>query len=75
MFGAIAALAASVGGVFLAFRGIQVLDCRSVSFSGKFTTCYPSDLGAMSGTVAGVGLVGVGAALFIFALIRMATIK
>ena len=75
MLGAIAALASSVGGVFLAFRDIQVFDCRSVSFSGTSTTCYSNDLGAVNGTVAGVGLVAIGAALFIFALIRMATIK
>ena len=75
MLGALAALASSVGGVFLVFQGIQVFECGSVSFSGGFTTCYTSDLGAVNGTVAGVGLVAVGAALFIFALIRMATIK
>ena len=73
--GAIVALAASVGGAFLAFRGVQVFDCRSVSFSDTFTTCYPNDFGAMSGTVAGVGLVAVGAGLFMFALYSLATIK
>ncbi len=73
--GTIGVLAASVGGAFLAFRGIQVFDCRSVSFSDSFTTCYANDLGDMSGTVAGGGLVAVGAALFMFALYRLATIK
>ena len=76
MLGAFGAVAASVGGVFLVFRGIDVFDCRSVSFSSQFTTCYANpDFGAMTGSVAGVGLVAVGAALFMFSLIRLASIK
>ena len=76
MLGAFGAVASSVGGVFLVFRGLDVFGCESVSFSSDFTTCFSNpDFGAMPGTVAGAGLVAVGAALFMFALIRLATIK
>lgn len=75
MLGGLGAIAAMAGGTFLVFRGIAVFNCRSVSFSSNFTTCYPSDLGSMPGVVAGGGLVVVGAALFMFALIRLAAIK
>ena len=76
MFGGFGAIVSSVGGVFLVFRGIDVFDCRSVSFSSEFTTCYPNtDFGAMAGAVAGIGLVAVGTGLFIFALVRLASIR
>ncbi len=76
MLGGFGAVVSSVGGVFLVFRGIDVFDCRSVSFSSEFTTCYPNtDFGAMTGAVAGIGLVAVGTGLFIFALVRLASIK
>ena len=76
MLGSLGALASAVGGTFLVFRGIDVFDCQSVSLSSKLTACYPNtDFGSMSGEVAGVGLVVVGVALFMFALIRMATIR
>ena len=76
MLGTLGALASAVGGAFLVFRGIDVFDCQSVSFSRKLTSCYPTtDFGSMTGEVAGVGLVVVGVALFMFALIRMATIR
>ncbi len=75
MLGGFGALVSSVGGVFLVFRGIDVFDCRSVSFSSEFTTCYPNDFGAMTGAIAGIGLVAVGTGLFIFALVRLASIK
>ena len=75
MLGGLAAIVAMVGGTFLIFTGIDVFGCRSVSFSSDFTTCYPSDLGMMSGAIAGGGLVVAGAAVFMFALVRLATIK
>ncbi len=75
MLGGFGALVSSVGGVFLVFRGIDVFDCRSVSFSSDFTTCYPNDFGAMTGAIAGFGLVAAGTGLFIFALVRLASIK
>ena len=74
--GTLAAFASSIAGGFTAFRGINVFDCQSVSFSEKFTTCYPhTDFGMMTGEVAGIGLVLAGAAMFIFGLIRLATIR
>lgn len=67
--------ASMAGGFLLIFRGIDVIGCRSVSFSSSFTTCYPSDLGAMSGAVAGVGLISLGAILFFVAMLRFATVR
>lgn len=68
-FGAMAA------GFVMIFRGVQVMGCESVSFSGSFTTCYPGDLGALPGPVAGIGLISAGVLLFFAAMLRMATVK
>jgi hypothetical protein len=62
-------------GVAMIFRGIQVMSCGSVSFSRSFTTCYPGDLGAMPGPVAGIGLIALGVLLFFAAMLRIATVK
>ena len=67
--------AAMAGGFALIFRGIEVIGCRSVSLSRHLTSCYPNDFGAMSGPVAGGGLIAVGAVLFGAALIRFATVR
>ena len=67
--------AAMAAGGMLIFRGITVFDCKSVSFSHKFTTCYANDLGAMDGEIAAVILIAVGALLFFVAMMRFATIK
>ncbi len=67
--------ASMAGGFFLIFRGIEVIGCRSVSFSSRFTTCYPGDLGALPGTVVGSGLIAVGAILFVAAMLRFATVR
>ena len=68
-FGAMAA------GFALIFRGVQVIGCGSVSFSNSFTTCYTSDIGALPGPVAGVGLIAVGVLVFFAAMLRMASVK
>ncbi len=75
MLGTLGALISMAGGSVLVFRGITVFQCRSVSFSSEFTTCYPNDFGAMTGAIAGIGLVAAGTGLFIFALVRLASIK
>lgn len=76
MLGAFAALVASIGGVFLVYRGIDVFDCQSVSFSSQLTTCFPhTNFGMVSGEVAGIALVAVGAVLFYFALVHLASVK
>lgn len=67
--------AAMAGGFFLIFRGLRVFGCKSVSFSADFTTCYSNDLGAMSGAVAGTGLIVVGAVIFFVAMVRVSTVK
>jgi len=67
--------AAMVGGFFFIFRGIDAIGCRSVSFSRSFTTCYQSDLGALSGPVAGTILIAIGLILFFGALVRFATVR
>lgn len=64
----------ATGGVFI-FRGVGVIDCRSVSFSREFATCFENDFGALPGTVAGGALIGVGIVLFFAAMARFATVK
>ena len=68
-FGAMAA------GFALIFRGLQVMGCRSVSFSQSFTTCYTSDVGSLPGPVAGIGLIAVGVLVFFAAMVRMASVR
>ncbi len=76
MLKAFGALVSAVAGVTLVFHGIDVFDCQSVSFSSRLTTCFPNtDFGLMSGAVAGIGLVLVGAVLFYFALISLAKVR
>ncbi|NNC92232.1 MAG: hypothetical protein HKN80_07035 [Acidimicrobiia bacterium] len=67
--------AAMAAGGVLIFRGIDVIDCQSVSFSGQFTTCYPHDLGALPGHVAGGGLIAVGIIVFFAAMLRLSMVK
>ena len=68
-FGAMAA------GFAMIFRGVQVIGCGSVSFSSSFTTCYTSDIGALPGPVAGIGLIAVGVLVFFAAMVRMASVR
>lgn len=67
--------AAMAGGVGLIFRGIDVIDCRSVSFSRNFTTCFSNDFGALTGSIAGGGLIVVGVSIFVAAMIRFGTVR
>ena len=66
--------AMAAGGVLI-FRGINVIGCESVSFSRSFTVCYPHDLGAMPGHVAGIGLIVVGIMIFFAAMMKLSTVK
>jgi hypothetical protein len=66
--------AMAVGGALI-FRGIGVIGCESVSFSREFTTCYPHDLGALPGHVAGIGLIAVGIVIFFAAMMKLSTVK
>jgi hypothetical protein len=66
--------AMAVGGALI-FRGIDVIGCESVSFSRRFTTCYPHDLGALPGHVAGGGLIVVGIVIFFAAMLRVSAVK
>jgi hypothetical protein len=67
--------AAMAAGGVLVFRGIDVIGCESVSFSRQFTACYPHDLGALPGHVAGGGLIVVGIVIFFAAMLKLSTVK
>ncbi len=67
--------AAMAGGFLLIYRGIDVIGCRSVSFSRSFTTCYANDVGTVSGHVGAGGLISVGIVLFFVAMLRFATVR
>lgn len=69
MFWGILAL---IGGATFVFNGFGVLgdpECNTVSFGGArvvTATCYSDDMGAISGTLAGLGMLVFGAFLIYF---------
>lgn len=66
---------AMAGGFVLIFAGVGVIGCRTVSFSSSFTTCYASELGALSGSMAAFGLIATGVVLFFVAMLQLARVR